>query len=114
MDSVNDVIRKTEIIHWPHPNLPPHDPFRYQSTDGFDNPRCTNAHRADFAAQALRAFQQACAMVEDIDTAAADLICDLLHLLHANHHDPLPVLQFGIQDFLCEAGEILPIREIRS
>ncbi len=53
-------------------------------------------------------------MTEDLDTAAADLICDLLHFIHANKYDPLPVLQFGIQDFLCEAGEILPIREIRS
>jgi len=53
-------------------------------------------------------------MTEDLDTAAADLICDLLHLLHANHYDLLPVLQIGIQDFLCEAGEVLPIREIRS
>jgi hypothetical protein len=50
-------------------------------------------------------------MDEAIDTAAADLICDLLHLLHANHYDPLPVLQIGVQDFLCEAGEILPIRD---
>jgi len=50
-------------------------------------------------------------MTEDLDATAADLICDLLHLIHANHHDLLPVLQIGIQDFLCEAGEILPIRD---
>ena len=91
--------------------LPAHDPDRYETTDGFDNPNCTNGARATFASEALDSFQKACCMVEDIDTAASDLICDLLHLLHANNYDLLPVLQIGIQDFLCEAGEILPIRD---
>lgn len=88
--------------------LPAHDPARHQTTDGLDNPRCTNAHRAEFAAQALHTFQQACAMVEAIDTAASDLICDLFHLLHANKHDPNPTLQSALHSFLCEAGELPP------
>jgi hypothetical protein len=86
--------------------VPAHDPARYQTTDGLDTPRCTNAHRAEFAARALCAFQQACAMDEAIDTATSDLICDLLHLLHANNHDPLPTLQTALHSFLCEAGPL--------
>ena len=45
-------------------------------------------------------------MTEDVDTAAADLVCDLLHLVHANHHDPRDILQSAIRHFLCEAGQI--------
>lgn len=91
--------------------IPPHDPARYETTDGFDNPTCTNGERASLAAEVLDTFQEICDMDEDVETAASDLICDLLHLLHANNIDPLPVLQRGIHAFLCEAGEIRPIRD---
>jgi hypothetical protein len=87
-------------------DLPPHDPTRFETTDGFENPSCTNGDRASFAATALDAFQQSCGTNEDISTDAGDLICDLLHLLHANQHDPRDVLRSGIQHFLCEAGKI--------
>lgn len=86
--------------------IPAHGPARYETTDGFENPKCTNGDRASFAVEALNTFQKACGMDEDIDTAASDLICDLLHLLHANNHDLLPVLHRGIHGFLCEAAEI--------
>lgn len=45
-------------------------------------------------------------MDETIDTATSDLICDLLHLLHANKSDPLPTLQTALHSFLCEAGQL--------
>jgi len=47
-------------------------------------------------------------MTEALETAAADLICDLLHLIHANHRDPLPALRNGIHSFLCEAAHLSP------
>ena len=84
--------------------LPPHDPSRYETTDGFENPSCTNADRASLAAAALDTFQKSCGMSEDVTTAAADLICDLLHLVHANQQNPSEVLHSAIQHFLCEAG----------
>jgi hypothetical protein len=84
--------------------IPPHNPTRYETTDGFENPKCTNGDRASFAAAALTTFQKSCGMTEDVETAAADLICDLLHLVHANDRDPLDVLQSGIRHFHCEAG----------
>ena len=86
--------------------IPAHDPLRFETTDGLDNPKCTNGDRALFAAEALMSFQKACHMVEDVETAASDLICDLLHLLHANNRDLLSVLRIGINDFLCEASSL--------
>lgn len=84
--------------------LPPHDPSRYETTDGFENPSCTNGDRASLAAAALDTFQKSCGMSEDVATAAADLICDLLHLVNANEQNPSEVLHSAIRHFLCEAG----------
>jgi len=89
-------------------NIPAHAPTRYETTDGFENPKCTNGDRASMAAGALDTFQKSCNMTEDLETATADLMCDLLHLLHANNHNPLPTLRNGIHSFLCEAGKIQP------
>lgn len=91
--------------------VPSHDPTRFETTDGFDNPKCTNKDRASYAAAALESFQEICGMEEDVETAVSDLISDLFHLLHANNRDPLTVLHHGIHAFLCEAGEIRPIRD---
>jgi hypothetical protein len=87
-------------------DLPPHDPTRYETTDGSEDPRCTNGDRATVAAASLAAFQISCGMTEDVETAAADLICNLLHLVYAQRSDPLDVLQSGIRHFLCEATEV--------
>jgi len=86
--------------------LPPHAPTRYETTDGFENPKCTNGDRASMAAGALATFQKSCGMTDDVETAAADLICDLLHLVHANNRDPVDALQAAIRHFLCEAREV--------
>ena len=84
--------------------IPAHDPDRYETTDGTDNPDCTNGDRADIALEALDYFQEACSMTEDVDTAASDLVCALLHLVHSRGFDLRLVLQNGLGNFLCEAG----------
>jgi hypothetical protein len=94
-------------------DIPTHDPARYETSDGFDNPSCTNGDRAAFATEALDTFQKICNMEEDVETAASDLICDLLHLLHANNRDPVSVLRNGIHGFLCEAGTIYEADKLR-
>jgi hypothetical protein len=86
-------------------NLPPHDPARFETADGLEDPDCANGDRAAVAAGSLAAFQKSCGMDEDVETAASDLICNLLHLVHANHRDPLSVLHSGIRHFLAEAGQ---------
>lgn len=85
-------------------SIPAHDPDRFETTDGLDNPDCTNGDRADMALEALDCFQVACSMTEDVDTAASDLVCALLHLVHSRGFDLRLVLQNGLGNFLCEAG----------
>jgi hypothetical protein len=90
--------------------LAAHDPDRSATTDGLDNPDCTNGMRADWAAKALEVFQRACQMEgEDADVAAADLICDLLHHVHGQGYDPEEVLENGLRHFEAEAGEVAVI-----
>lgn len=84
--------------------IPAHNPDRFETTDGTDNPICTNGDRAEMALEALDCFQEACSMTEDVDTAASDLVCALLHLVHSHGFDPRLVLQYGLGNFLCEAG----------
>lgn len=87
--------------------IPAHNPRRYETTDGFEDPKCTNGDRAAMAAESLAGFQKSCGMTsEEVDIVAADLVCDLLHLVHAHHCNPLEVLQSGIRHFLSEAGEV--------
>lgn len=87
-------------------SLPPHNPARFKTTDGMDNPRCNNGMRAAFARDALEKFQQSCQMTEDVDIAAADLIGDLFHLVHASGHQPLSILESAFDHFLAEAGDL--------
>ncbi len=86
--------------------IPAHDPDRYETTDGLDNPNCTNGERAEMALQSLDCFQNACGMDEDVLTAASDLVCNLLHLVHSRGFEPRHVLQNGLGSFLCEADLI--------
>ena len=87
-------------------SIPPHNPERFETTDGYDNPDCTNGRRATFANTALDVFQNSCSMTEDVDTAAADLICDLLHLVHASGRQPLGTLESALGHFIAEAGRL--------
>jgi hypothetical protein len=84
--------------------LPPHDENRFETVDGLDNPGCTNGMRAAFTTEALEVFQNACHMREEPDVAAADLIGDLLHLVHSQGHNPEKVLEAGLTNFVAEAG----------
>lgn len=84
--------------------IPPHNPDRFETVDGLKNPNYTNGMRVGFAMKALRSFQNACHMKEEVDVAASDLICDLLHLVHASDHLPLAILDSAINSFLSESG----------
>jgi hypothetical protein len=86
--------------------IPSHDPNRFESTDGYDDPNCTNGRRAAFAKEALDVFQRTCHMTEEVPTAAADLICDLLHLVHAGGDEPIAVIEAAIGHFVAEAGNM--------
>ncbi len=86
--------------------IPAHDPDRFETTDGLDNPGCTNGDRAEMALEALDCFQEACSMTDNVKTAASDLVCALLHLVHSRGFDVQLVLQNGIGHFLCEAGSL--------
>ncbi len=92
--------------------IPPYNSERYETTDGLDNADFTNGDRAVTALEALCCFQIACGMNEDTDTASADLICNLLHLVYSEGHDPKQVLQNGIEHFLCESGALKDVGNI--
>jgi hypothetical protein len=84
--------------------LPAHDPKRFESIDGCDEPNCTNRMRAELAIDALAAFQRACHMNEEANVAAADLICDLLHFVHSLNYSPIYVIESALTHFIAEAG----------
>jgi hypothetical protein len=84
--------------------LPPHDPDRYETTDGLDDPNCTNRMRANFSIASLEVFQKTCDMNDEIEVATGDLICDLLHLVHSLRSNPKDVLESALTNFLAEAG----------
>lgn len=84
--------------------LPPHDPNRFRSLDSYEDPNTTNSERASFAIDALAAFQKVCHMNEKSSVAVADLICDLLHLVHSGECSPKDVLKSALTHFIAEAG----------
>ena len=87
-------------------SIPPHNPERFERADGIANPKYTNRMRAEFAMNALKSFQYARNVKEEVNLEVSDLICDLLHLVHSSDHPPLAILECAIADFLSEAGEI--------
>jgi|GEM_PF-2208738 len=84
--------------------LPAHDPDRFESLDGYDDPNCTNKRRAGFTIDALAVFQNACHMDEAPPVAVADLICNLLHFVHSLDCSPKGVLENALINFIAEAG----------
>lgn len=86
-------------------SLPPHDPERYQTTDGLDEPDATNGWRAEQALVALRCFARENHYPENDDTALPDLLSNLLHLAHARVQEPGGVLTTALRNFLAEAAE---------
>lgn len=81
-------------------SLPPYDPDRWRTTDGFEDQDRTNRIRAD----------EARAMVDDLylkdPENLQDVITNLLHLCHAEGHDPSQILNAARANFLAEAGPI--------
>ena len=106
IDSANSNISEIGQLLACLSSLPAHEEDRFETVDGYDNPDCTNGLRAQFARAALETFQQACHMKEAPDTASADLICDLLHLVHAEGFEPLQILESALAHFAAEAGPI--------
>jgi hypothetical protein len=87
-------------------SLPPHDPARFQTTDGLDEPDRTNGVRADEAKAALIAIDGLSSYEQDTVCSITDQITNLLHLAHAEGHDVTQTLETALQNFLAEAGEM--------
>jgi hypothetical protein len=87
-------------------SLAPHDPARYQATDGLYETDYTNGLRAEQAFSALRFFARENHYPENEDNVIPDLICNLLHHAHARGHELEAVLSSALGSFLAEAGEI--------
>jgi hypothetical protein len=87
-------------------SLPPHDPARFQTTDGLDEPVRTNGVRAEEAKAALIAMDGLSSHEQDRDCSITDQITNLLHLVHAEGYDVRQTLETALQNFLAEAGSL--------
>ena len=85
---------------------PPHNPHRYEATDGLGIPNRTNGMRALAALDAISRYQEVCHMNEEVEVVAADLLGDLFHLVHSRGNGPKEFLQVGLSHFLHEAGPV--------
>lgn len=84
-------------------SLPPHDPIRFQTTDGFDEPDRTNGVRAEEAKAALIAILGLSAYEKDRDCSIRDQITNLLHLAHAEGLNVAQTWEMALQNFCAEA-----------
>lgn len=87
-------------------NIPPHNPARFETIDGLDSPRCTNAMRVAFARTAIKKFQNSSRTNDEWNIAVVDLIGNLLHLVHASGHDPASITRSALEHFFAEAGGV--------
>lgn len=85
--------------------LAPHEFNRFETTDGFENIDFTNGIRTELAQQAMSRFQTVCNMEDEPDIVASDLICNLLHLVHASGYNSIDVLLRAITNFKAESGD---------
>ena len=80
-------------------------------SDAATQPSITNADRAEYAAYALDQYglhKEGRADYDRPEDMAADLICDLLHLIRAHDvEDPLRMLQTARMNFVAEEEEQL-------
>lgn len=83
--------------------LPPHDPARVVSTDGFWDPECTNGLRAESARAMVEHYQISRGMDADAPVNSIDLMTDLLHHLHSLGEDPIAALNQARRHFETEA-----------
>ena len=84
-------------------NLPPHEPSRFFSTDGFFDSESNNGMRAESARAAVEHYQTSRRMDDETVVNTKDLITDLLHYLHSLGEEPLMVLQKAAECFEREA-----------
>lgn len=84
---------------FPTIDLPPHDPDRWQTTDGFDNSEVTNVQRAAVADTYGDIHLQD-------ESDFADCITNLLHLAHSLGHNPNEIQTSAIGNFYAEAGPL--------
>jgi deoxyribodipyrimidine photolyase len=85
------------------PQIPAHDPIRYQTTDGFDEPDRTNGERAEEARVALVAIHGLSSYEQDRDCVISDQISNLLHLAHAEGLNLTQTWETALRNFLAEA-----------
>ena len=74
-------------------------------------PKLTNEQRAEWAAHALDAYGRGKEGRADYDAPedmAADLICDLLHLIRAHDADPIQKIEMAKINFETEERENVP------
>jgi hypothetical protein len=86
--------------------LPPHDPARFQTTDGLDDPVRTNGLRAEEARTALIAIHGLSSYEQDQDCLITDQISNLLHLAHAEGLNVTQTWETALRNFLGEAGSL--------
>lgn len=79
--------------------FPPHDPDRYQTQDGFEDPNMNNGTRASQFGGAWRPTGN-----EEVAIEIGDLIVSMLHYAHSQGHDPVEILQSAVGHFTAEAG----------
>ena len=84
---------------FPSQYIPPHDPNRFLTTDGFDDSQRTNGMRAEDAAM------HTSAVLRD-DSDYADLICNILHLAHSQGRDHNSIISTSLGAFFAESGPI--------
>lgn len=82
-----------------------YDAGRFETTDGLGNSLRTNSSRVVTALVLIHGAQDFCHTESDLGATAADLIANLLHLVHSQGQDPKQVLLNGLRHFLCEAGQ---------
>ncbi len=87
-------------------NIPPHDPDRVASVDGFFDPDASNGLRARSAHKAVLHYQEQ-GFDDDEHTCAIDLLTDLLHFIHSLRESPVRKPRITGWSFpICHCGSI--------
>jgi hypothetical protein len=86
------------------PEIPNHDPDRFFTVDGLDDPNVTNGLRAKWATNALNAFISETGQEPDGIDAIVDLISGLMHLGHQLKENPFEMNELALSHFIAEAS----------
>lgn len=85
-------------------NLPIHCPQRFETIEGFGDPTWNNSKRRGIGEALLEEFTRITTVENEIDVAASDLICDVLHFVHASGSNAQKIVGNAIDNFVAEAG----------